>query len=68
MPLRVLLLEDNPADAELNAYALRHAGLVIETRRVEHERDFVLALSEFRPDIILADFNLPAPAPAAAPG
>ena len=59
MPLRVLLLEDNRADAELNAYALRHAGLVIETRRVEHERDFVLALSEFRPDIILADFNLP---------
>jgi PAS domain S-box-containing protein len=58
-PLRVLLLEDSAVDAELNAHALTHAGLSIETRRVECEAAFVAALDEFRPDIILADFSLP---------
>ncbi|BCU07886.1 response regulator [Allochromatium tepidum] len=58
-PLRLLLLEDNPADAELNERVLRRAGLVFESRRVETREDFLAALDDFRPDAILADFGLP---------
>ncbi len=58
-PLRILLLEDNPADAELNERSLRKAGIDFDSRRVEHEADFVAALETFRPDLVLADYHLP---------
>ncbi|WP_246194986.1 PAS domain S-box protein [Allochromatium palmeri] len=58
-PLRLLLLEDNPADAELNERVLRRAGLEFESRRVETREQFLAALEDFRPDAILADFGLP---------
>ncbi|MBK1717644.1 PAS domain S-box protein [Thiocystis violacea] len=58
-PLRLLLLEDNPADAELNARILRRAGMAFESRRVEDRDAFLAALAGFRPHAILADFGLP---------
>ena len=58
-PLRLLLLEDNPADAELNERVLRRAGLEFESRRVETREDFLAALGDFKPDAILADYGLP---------
>ncbi len=58
-PLRLLLLEDNPADAELNLHHLRKAGMVVESVLVEEEARFVAALDDFKPDLILADFHLP---------
>ena len=58
-PLRLLLLEDNPADAELNERVLRRAGLEFESRRVETREDFLAALDDLKPDAILADFGLP---------
>jgi two-component system, sensor histidine kinase and response regulator len=58
-PLRLLLLEDNPADAELNVRVLHRAGLEFESRRVEAREDFLAALDDFQPDAILADFGLP---------
>jgi len=33
--LRILMLEDNPVDAELNERALRAGGLTFQARRVE---------------------------------
>ena len=57
--LRILILEDLPSDAELMVYELRQAGIAHSYRRVADRENFVAALAEYRPDIILSDFNLP---------
>ena len=57
---RILLVEDVPAYAELVEYELRRAGVGATTRRVDTEADFVRALREFKPDLILSDHSLPA--------
>ncbi len=57
--LRILMLEDNPADAHLNEERLIDEGYSPACRRVETEAQFVAELERFRPDIILADYRLP---------
>lgn len=58
--LRVLILEDVPSDAELMQHALRRAGIAFVAQRVDTREAFVQALEAFRPDIVLADYRLPA--------
>ncbi len=58
-PLRLLILEDNPADAELVLRELRRAEIAFSSRLVEGKREFVKALSEFHPQVILSDYKLP---------
>jgi DNA-binding NtrC family response regulator len=58
--LRLLMLEDTPTDAELVTRELGASQWEFEVRRVETREDFVRALSEFGPDVILADYRLPA--------
>lgn len=58
-PLLVLLLEDVAMDAELVEFELDRAGISADVRRVDSRDDYVRALGEFRPDIILSDFSLP---------
>lgn len=57
-PLKILLAEDNPADAELMLRELRLAGFEVENERVETEAEF---LSRLDPsvDIIVSDFAMP---------
>jgi len=57
--LRVLLLEDTPADAELLENMLRKTGLLFIAERVDTEPAFKKALEDFKPDIVLADYRLP---------
>ncbi len=57
--VRILLLEDNPVDAELIEYELKGAGLHFTARRVETKEDYTKALVEFSPDLILSDYDLP---------
>lgn len=57
--LRILMLEDTPADAELAEHELHKAGIAFTSRQVETRNTFVQALGEFHPDIILSDYNLP---------
>ena len=57
--LRVLMLEDMPADAELAGRELRKAGIAFTSLRVETRDAFTRALEEFHPDIVLSDYNLP---------
>lgn len=57
--LRLLMLEDTPADAELMERELRKAGISFTAKRVETRNAFSLALEEFHPDIILSDYHLP---------
>ena len=56
--LKILILEDNPSDAELIEYELRQAGLVFSSLRVEDEVSFIAALKDYCPDLILSDYDL----------
>ncbi|HMM33438.1 MAG TPA: response regulator, partial [Thermoanaerobaculia bacterium] len=58
-PLRVLILEDVPTDAELEVRELRRSGIAVEWTRVETEAAFREALASFDPGIVLADYSLP---------
>src|SRR5262245_28855183 len=58
VPLRVLLLEDNPIDAELLTAALRRDGFEPSVDRVETEPDFIARLGSTY-DVVLSDFQLP---------
>jgi DNA-binding NarL/FixJ family response regulator len=53
--LRVLMLENSEADAELIKHELSRAGLAPVTKRVDTEEAFVSAIPEFAPDIVLLD-------------
>jgi PAS domain S-box-containing protein/diguanylate cyclase (GGDEF)-like protein len=57
--LRMLLAEDNPADAEIQLRELRRAGLRLTNRVVDTAEGFTAALHQFSPDIILSDFAMP---------
>ncbi len=57
--VRILLLEDAPADALLIETELRKARLPIEIRRVETSAAYLDALKGFSPDLILSDYNMP---------
>ncbi len=57
--LRTLFVEDLPLDQELAERQLRAGGLEIISQRVETREDFLQALHEFNPDIILSDYSMP---------
>lgn len=57
--LQILYLEDNPADAGLTQRALRKAGISFRMDVVETEAQFISALTERQPDLILSDHSLP---------
>jgi DNA-binding NtrC family response regulator len=57
-PLRVLILEDRPADAELMAAELRRHGFEFEWQRVDSEAAYAAALDP-PPDVILSDYSMP---------
>ena len=58
-PLRILILEDNPADAELIQFELREEGICFTSKLVMTEGDFLRELREFSPNLILSDYDLP---------
>jgi len=57
-PVRVLLLEDSEADAELIRHELLRSGLPAITERVETESAFASAVKDFLPDVVLSDHSL----------
>jgi PAS domain S-box-containing protein len=57
-PLKVLVLEDRPADAELVLYELKRSGYEFEYQRVDTRVAYERAIEEPL-DIILADYSLP---------
>ncbi len=56
--IRVLMLEDSEADAELIRHELRRSGLTIVTTRVDSAEAFSSALKDFAPDVVLSDHSL----------
>lgn len=57
--LKILLLEDLPSDADLICREISRAKILSENLVVDCKADFIKALSEFSPDIILSDHTLP---------
>ena len=58
-PLKILHLEDVLLDAELVSHELKKEKINFEALVVDNKEDFITALKEFSPDIILSDHNLP---------
>jgi CheY-like chemotaxis protein len=58
-PLRILILEDNPFDAELVQFELEEAGLAFTAKVVMTEKDFLREIQGYYPDLILSDYDLP---------
>ena len=57
--LKILLVEDAGADAQLLFRELKRSGLAFDARRVQTESDFLLQLVGYSPDIIVSDFSIP---------
>ena len=57
--LRILILEDEPSDAELEQRLLERAGLDFTAIVVDTEEAFVRQLEDFHPEVILSDISLP---------
>jgi DNA-binding NtrC family response regulator len=57
-PIKVLILEDVEADAELMIHELKREGFLPDWIRVDTENSYLTALAS-GPDLILSDFNLP---------
>jgi two-component system sensor histidine kinase UhpB len=57
---RLLMLEDVPEEAELVQRELQKGGMTFVSRRVQSREEFIAAMDDFAPDLILADSKLPA--------
>lgn len=57
--VRVLQVEDSALDAELILGELERDGIRYEARLVDEQSQFVAALDEFAPDIVLSDLSMP---------
>ncbi|WP_375765489.1 ATP-binding protein [Archangium gephyra] len=57
--LSVLLLEDDPLDAELIQERLEREGLCVALTRVDSDGAFTEALADHRHELILSDYNIP---------
>ena len=57
--IKILLLEDNPADADLLARQLAKSGLLFSIEVLETREKFVELLNSFCPDLILSDYSMP---------
>ena len=58
-PLRILILEDSPTDAELIRFELEEAGFSYISKITRTEKEFIHELQEFSPGLILSDYDLP---------
>ena len=58
-PLRILILEDVPSDADLMERELRKGRIPFTSKRVETRDSFLKQLKDFAPDLLLSDYVLP---------
>src|SRR6266568_1943829 len=57
--LRILLIEDNPSDAELELAELRREGFEVSSDLAQTRDEVSERLSKHSYDVVLADYNLP---------
>src|SRR3977135_4100215 len=58
-PIRILHLEASESDRALLVLQLEKDGLNFSLRRVETLEDYLSALKEFEPEVVLSDNSLP---------
>jgi diguanylate cyclase (GGDEF)-like protein/PAS domain S-box-containing protein len=58
-PLRLLLIEDVPAEAELVVREFVRYGIECDWRRVDTEQGLLQQIETLRPHVIVSDFSLP---------
>src|ERR1700753_3122631 len=58
--LKILHIEDVQSDAELVDRVLKTSGIVFNKLIVDTKAEYLQALDEFKPDVILSDHSLPA--------
>ena len=56
---RVLIVEDRPEDRELIEHELTKGKVAFESRATERRDEYLAALKEFKPDVVISDFALP---------
>lgn len=64
--LRILLVEDDPLDAEVAVRQLRKSGYDFEWQRVDTQAEFMNCLAHNPPDLIISDHAMPQFSSAAA--
>lgn len=57
-PIHLLLVENDPAEAELLLHELRRAGFAVSAKMVEARQDFVREVQAESFDLILTDYSL----------
>lgn len=57
--IKILFLEDNREDAQTEALQIQRNGFIVSWRMASTEKEFKKELTKEKPDIILADYNLP---------
>ena len=57
--LRILIVEGAPTDAMLLELELKNGGINFNSKLVDTREDYLKALKDFSPDIILSDYMLP---------
>jgi PAS domain S-box-containing protein len=57
--LKILFVEDMPADVEFAKRTLDKEGIKFQSLIVENEIDFIRELEQFVPDIIISDYSMP---------
>src|SRR5256885_9576586 len=58
-PLRLLLVEDMPAEAEIAVREFARYGIACDWRRVDTEQGLIKEIAALRPHVIVSDFSLP---------
>ncbi len=56
---KILFVEDILTDAELIWREIEKDDIIFEKKLVDNEQDFVFAISDFTPDLIISDYTLP---------
>jgi two-component system cell cycle sensor histidine kinase/response regulator CckA len=59
MKINILIVEDLVADAELIEHELRKAKILFTSLRVDTKDAYLAALRDFKPAIVLSDYNMP---------
>lgn len=57
--LRIIHLEDTPSDADLVERELKKSDILFDKIVVDNKKDYIKALDDFFPDIVLSDHSLP---------
>ncbi|HDP95136.1 MAG TPA: PAS domain S-box protein [Candidatus Aminicenantes bacterium] len=59
-PIRILLAEDNPNDAEMARRELSRESIEFHDMIVDGEEEFRRALDDFKPHLVISDYAMPA--------